>query len=47
MAVVGVVVIALLAVLLLVAFPPRGARWWRRLTRPIRRRLRPGHYRTW
>jgi hypothetical protein len=35
-------------VLVLATFPPRSApRWWRRATRPLRRLLRPGHYRTW
>jgi hypothetical protein len=34
-------------VLIAVAFPPRSARRWRHLTRPLRRRLRPGHYRGW
>lgn len=29
----------------LAMFPPRKPRWWRRHTRPLRRALRPGHYR--
>jgi hypothetical protein len=33
--------------LLFVTFPPRGARRWRHYTRPVRRLLRPGHYRAW
>lgn len=32
--------------LVMVVWPPTGApAWWRDVTRPVRRRLRPGHYR--
>jgi hypothetical protein len=41
------VAVALVLVVLLVAFPPAGAHRWRHATRPIRRVLRPGHYRPW
>jgi hypothetical protein len=48
MAILAMGVTAGLMLLLLVLFPPRDApRWWRRSTRPLRRLLRPGHYRTW
>jgi hypothetical protein len=40
---VGAVLVGL--AVLVVAFPPRGARRFRRITRPLRRLLRPGHYR--
>jgi hypothetical protein len=48
MAIVVLIVPAVLVLLLLAMFPPRVApRRWRRWTRPLRRRLRPGHYRSW
>jgi hypothetical protein len=35
-------------VFLLALFPTPGSpRWWRHNTRPLRRLLRPGHYRSW
>jgi hypothetical protein len=41
-------VILVIVVLALAAFPPRTApRWWRHVTRPLRRRLRPRRYHTW
>ena len=47
MAIVVVFVVALLVVWF-ATFPPRSApRWWRRRTRPLRRLLRPRHYRAW
>ena len=46
----GVVVLGALLVVvlfLLAVFPPKGPHWWRHHTRPLRRRVRPGHYRSW
>ena len=41
------VILAVAVLLLLIAFPPARARRWRHATRPIRRLLRPRHYRAW
>jgi hypothetical protein len=41
------VAVVVVVLFLLAVFPPRGPHWWRHLTRPLRRRLRPGHYRSW
>lgn len=47
----GLVLVALLlglgVLLLFATFPPRTAKRWRHWTRPIRRLLRPRHYRAW
>lgn len=43
----GAVLVFLLG-LVLAVFPPRDTpRWWRHYTRPLRRLVRPGHYRAW
>ena len=44
---VAAVIVAVALVLLFVTFPPRGARRGRHYTRPLRRMLRPRHYRAW
>jgi hypothetical protein len=36
-----------LVLLVLAVFPPRKPHWWRHHTRPLRRLIRPGHYRSW
>ena len=45
-ALVAVAVVVVLLVLLAV-FPPPRPHWWRHHTRPLRRLVRPGHYRSW
>ncbi len=40
-----VVVSVLVVLFLLAVFPPRNAHGWRHATRPLRRAVRPGHYR--
>jgi preprotein translocase subunit Sec63 len=43
----GVVLVSALG-LVLAVFPPRDVpRWWRRATRPLRRLVRPRHYKAW
>ena len=43
----GAVLLVALA-LVLAIFPPRDVpHWWRHHTRPLRRLVRPGHYRAW
>lgn len=41
--VVAVVVFGALAVLAI--YPPQRPHWWRHHTRPLRRKVRPSHYR--
>lgn len=43
--VVSVAVLLVLFGFTLAVFPPRKPHWWRHHTRPLRRHLRPGHYR--
>ena len=39
------VLLVLFVGLVLAVFPPRRPHWWRHHTRPLRRAVRPGHYR--